>query len=129
MAATTQFSAFNWRGHHFARLDYPKLEQIVLEDTTNPTQQGGMSMKFLHYLVDFWPEATIKLTATFLLDSGNGDQSAIEAFARHGLPRAAGPVTEENPLVLPKATDGADPHAPCWLAIYETYEDLKYGYE
>ena len=101
----------------------------MLEDTTKPNQR-----RYVHGVPPLpgrqvWPEATIKLTATFLLDSGNGDQSAIEAFARHGLPRAAGPVTEENPLVLPKATDGADPHAPCWLAIYETYEDLKYGYE
>ena len=56
-----------------------------------------------------------------------GGRCAKEAFARHGLPRAAGEVTEENPLVLPPPTDGT--RGPCWLAIYETWEDLMGGYE
>ena len=124
----TQFSAFNWRGHRFVHLDYPKLEEIVFEDSTKPNQFGGMCMEFLHFLVDQWPDATIKLTSTFLLDIGKAGHCAKEAFARHGLPRAAGEVTEENPLVLPPPTDGT--RGPCcWFALYECFEENKYGYE
>ena len=60
-----------------ARRSAPRLPEARADrarGTTKPNQQGGMSMEFLHYLVDFWPEATIKLTATFLLDIGNGDR-------------------------------------------------------
>ena len=111
------------------RLDYPKLEEIVLEDT-RPHQQWCMSMDFLHYLVDKWPVATIKLTQTFLLDSGIDGGCASEAFIFHGLPREGGVagVTEKNPLVLPPPTDGT--RGPCsFLSLFECFEDLKYGYE
>ena len=100
----------------------------MLEDSTKPNQLGGMCMEFLHFLVDKWPSATIKLTSAFLSDIGQGRPLRKRGVrARHGLPRAAGEVTEKNPLVLPPPADGT--RGPCWLAIYETWEDLMGGYE
>lgn len=119
----TQFSAFNWMRNRFTRLDYPKLEEIILEDGTSPGQPYAMSMEFLHYLRHKWRWHTIKLTQTRLFER---EPCAMIAFRMCGPRRVAGPVTEENPLVLPPPTDGT--RGPCcWFRLYSTYEDYKHA--
>ena len=127
---TSEWAGFDWLPQRFARCDYPKLEEIVIDDGARPggnSRAKFMSMEFLDYLRRKFPACTIKLTKTYLYEE---ETEMREAFRRWGPPRVGGdfweyaPVTEQNPLVLPGMEEPDNPAAPFWPHLYGEYLDL-----
>lgn len=110
---TSVWAGFDWRGQRFTHLEYPKLEEIVIEDGAGPSGNGAaveMTMGFLHVLRTKFPACSIKLTKTGLFRGIRG-AAAQQALQEPGLRQD---VTEQNPLVLPQGDD--------WNRAFDDYE-------
>ena len=117
---TSVWAGFDWRGQRFTHLEYPKLEEIVIEDGAGPSGNGAaveMTMGFLHVLRTKFPLCSIKLTKTGLFRGIRG-AAAQQALQEPGLRQD---VTEQNPLVLPQGDD--------WNRAFGDYEDDIYSWE
>ena len=110
---TSVWAGFDWRGQRFTHLEYPKLEEIIIEDGAGPSGNGAaveMTMGFLHVLRTKFPLCSIKLTKTGLFRGIRG-AAAQQALQEPGLRQD---VTEQNPLVLPQGDD--------WNRAFDDYE-------
>ncbi|EOD41557.1 hypothetical protein EMIHUDRAFT_193912 [Emiliania huxleyi CCMP1516] len=110
---TSVWAGFDWRGQRFTHLEYPKLEEIIIEDGAGPLGNGAaveMTMGFLHVLRTKFPLCSIKLTKTGLFRGIRG-AAAQQALQEPGLRQD---VTEQKPLVLPQGDD--------WNRAFDDYE-------
>ena len=82
---TSVWAGFDWRGQRFTHLEYPKLEEIVIEDGAGPSGNSAaveMTIGFLHALRTKFPLCSIKLTKTGLFRGIRGAEPARASAGR-----------------------------------------------